>query len=69
MEKAKKSLKKGGIIILAEPVLAEDEEQKERLHSNKEQQLVVRPHSSYSEFFQQYGFYPFKIRRYEPKDC
>ena len=36
MQKAEESLKEGGHIILFEPVLSKEEDQKERMHSNKE---------------------------------
>lgn len=44
---ARFALKPGGLIEHAQPILSDTEEEKERLHSNNEQQMIVRTHSLY----------------------
>ena len=46
-----KGLKDGGRLILFEPVLDDKEEQQDRLHKTKEQQMVIRPKDFYDKLF------------------
>ena len=56
IDNATNALKEGGHIVLFEPVLAKDEPQIERPHSNPEQQMIVRSKRHYCDFFKEFGY-------------
>ena len=58
-------LKERGCLVLVEIVLKEEEEQVPRLHPCKEQQLMIRPLSSYLQAFERNGFV-LKHRIFQP---
>ena len=51
MKQAIFSIKDDGFIVLFEPVLNDVEKQKERTHSNINQQMIIRPHQTYVDLF------------------